>query len=556
MGASGLHVFDMMARAVAQEGTGTCFALLGDANMNFATRLSEAGTRMVYVRHEHCAVAAAMAYARKSGEVGLATVTCGPGVTQLMTALPAAVRARIPMVVLAGEAPISKGWYNQAIDQGPFVTATGASYHALHWPDRLPVAIRDAFLEARMTRRPVVLGVPFDLQHGAWTGSADLPAPSTAILPKVGPVPPNPADVARAADLVAGARRIVVMAGLGAAEAGAAGACRALAERLDAPLATTLPARGLFAGDDFNLGVAGGFSSDVARAVLSEADLVIAVGCSLASHNADAGKLWPKARVLQIDTDPQAVAQRRVAAHAHLRADARLGVEALVQAVPARAPDWRSADLARRIATEPADGSVFAPEPGLHDPRDVVAALEAHLPRDWQMVNSSGHCSYYVAHMPSRPHETFLTIREFGAIGNGTSFAMGVAAARPDDTVVLFDGDGSLLMHVQELETIRRHGMNVLIIVLNDRAYGSEIHKLRAEGLADDGAVFGPTDLAAIARGFGIGGETITDLAELPELIARFAHTGGAAVWDVPISDRVFSPVIRRAHPELAAPQH
>jgi acetolactate synthase I/II/III large subunit len=553
MGASGLHVFDMMARAVAQEGTGTCFALLGDANMNFATRLSEAGTRMVYVRHEHCAVAAAMAYARKSGEVGLATVTCGPGVTQLMTALPAAVRARIPMVVLAGEAPISKGWYNQAIDQAPFVTATGASYHALHWPDRLPVAIRDAFLEARMTRRPVVLGVPFDLQHGAWAGPVDLPAPSTAILPKVGPMPPNPADVARAAELVAGAGRIVVMAGLGAAEAGAAAACRALAERLDAPLATSLPARGLFAGHPHCLGVAGGFSSDVARAVLAEADLVIAVGCSLASHNADAGKLWPKARVLQIDTDPQAVAQGRLAAHAHLRADARLGVEALAAVVSARPVKTCTPELAQRIATTPADGSDFAPEPGLHDPRDVVAALEAHLPRDWQMVNSSGHCSYYVAHMPSRPFDRFLTIREFGAIGNGTSFAMGVAAARPGDTVVLFDGDGSLLMHVQELETIRRHGMNILIIVLNDRAYGSEIHKLRAEGLADDGAVFGPTDLAAIARGFDIGGETITDLAALPGLIAGFARTGGAAVWDVPISDRVFSPVIRRAHPELAA---
>lgn len=553
MGASGLHVFDMMARAVAQEGTGTCFALLGDANMNFATRLSEAGTRMVYVRHEHCAVAAAMAYARKSGEVGLATVTCGPGVTQLMTALPAAVRARIPMVVLAGEAPISKGWYNQAIDQAPFVTATGASYHALHWPDRLPMAIRDAFLEARMTRRPVVLGVPFDLQHGAWTGPAALPSPSTAILPEVGPIPPNPADVARAADLVAGAGRIVVMAGLGAAEAGAAAACRALAERLDAPLATSLPARGLFAGHPHCLGVAGGFSSDVARAVLAKADLVIAVGCSLASHNADAGKLWPKARVLQIDTDPQAVSQGRLAAHAHLRADARLGAEALAAAVAARPVTLCTPELAQRIATTPADGSAFAPEPGLHDPRDVVAALEAHLPGDWQMVNSSGHCSYYVAHMPSRPFDRFLTIREFGAIGNGTSFAMGVAAARPGDTVVLFDGDGSLLMHVQELETIRRHGMNILIIVLNDRAYGSEIHKLRAEGLADDGAVFGPTDLAAIARGFGIGGETITDLAALPELIAGFARTGGAAVWDVPISDRVFSPVIRRAHPELAA---
>jgi thiamine pyrophosphate-dependent acetolactate synthase large subunit-like protein len=343
------------------------------------------------------------------------------------------------------------------------------------------------------------------------------------------------------------------MAGLGAAEAGAAEACRVLAEKLDAPLATTLPARGLFAGHPHSLGVAGGFSSDVAREVFAQADLVIAVGASLASHNADAGKLWPKARVLQIDTDPQAISQGRLAAHAHLRADARLGAEALAAAVGARPAVLCTPDLAQRIATTPADGSTFAREPGLHDPRDVVAALEAHLPRDWQMVNSSGHCSYYFAHMPSRPHETFLTIREFGAIGNGTSFAMGVAAARPGDTVVLFDGDGSLLMHVQELETIRRHGLNILIIVLNDRAYGSEIHKLRAEGLSDAGAVFGATDLAAIARGFGIGGQTITDLADLPALIADFAAKGGAAVWDVPISDRVFSPVIRRAHPELAA---
>jgi thiamine pyrophosphate-dependent acetolactate synthase large subunit-like protein len=104
-------------------------------------------------------------------------------------------------------------------------------------------------------------------------------------------------------------------------------------------------------------------------------------------------------------------------------------------------------------------------------------------------------------------------------------------------------------MHVQELETIARHGLNILIVALNDGAYGSEIHKLRAEGLSDAGAVFGRTDLAAIARGFGLGGETITDLDALPRLVEEFAATGGAAVWDVPISDRVYSPVMARAHP-------
>jgi thiamine pyrophosphate-dependent acetolactate synthase large subunit-like protein len=104
-------------------------------------------------------------------------------------------------------------------------------------------------------------------------------------------------------------------------------------------------------------------------------------------------------------------------------------------------------------------------------------------------------------------------------------------------------------MHVQELETIRRHGMPILIVVMNDGAYGSEIHKLRAEGLPDDGAVFGRPDFGSIARGFGLGGETVHDLGAIPALVEAFARSGGAAVWDIPISDRVTSPVIRRAHP-------
>lgn len=144
------HVYEVLAEAVHREEAWTCLALLG--------------TPFVHVRHEHCAVSAAMSHARATGSVGLATVTCGPGVTQLMTALPAAVRARIPVVVLAGEPPLSAGWYNQGIDQRPFVEATGANYRAVHHVGRMPTAIRDAFLEARSKSLPVVMGLPFDLQ--------------------------------------------------------------------------------------------------------------------------------------------------------------------------------------------------------------------------------------------------------------------------------------------------------------------------------------------------------------------------------------------------------
>ena len=151
--------------------------------------------------------------------------------------------------------------------------------------------------------------------------------------------------------------------------------------------------------------------------------------------------------------------------------------------------------------------------------------------------------------MPGRAQNRFLTIREFGAIGNGISFAMGVAAARPDKPVVLFDGDGSLLMHIQEMETIVRENLNILIVVMNDGAYGSEIHKLRAEGLSDAGAVFGRTDLAAITRGFGAIGQTVKDLSDLPRLVDDFGQNPGPAVWNFMVSDQIMSPVIRRAHP-------
>src|SRR4029077_14602550 len=136
------------------------------------------------------------------------TVTCGPGVTQLVTALPAAVRAHLPLVVFAGEAPLKSGWYNQELDQAPLIAATGAAYHRLHMPERMPVAVRDAFLQSRRERRPVVIGVPFDLQSRPWEGPEKMPTPSHELLPRPSPIPPHPEDVKSAAQLLAKSERI------------------------------------------------------------------------------------------------------------------------------------------------------------------------------------------------------------------------------------------------------------------------------------------------------------------------------------------------------------
>ena len=166
-------------------------------------------------------------------------------------------------------------------------------------------------------------------------------------------------------------------------------------------------------------------------------------------------------------------------------------------------------------------------------PRDVVEALERDLPQDWEMVNSSGHCSWFFAQMPSRPQERFLTIREFGAIGNGISFAMGVAAARPDRKVVLFDGDGSLMMHVQELETIKRHRLNILIVVMNDGAYGAEYIQFTNRGMPPEMSLFNWPDFARVAESLGGAGFTVTSDDDLAELHKRVAGRSGPLLIDV-----------------------
>jgi len=137
-----LKTFEVLADTFIRERVATCFALLGDANMNSAAALVDRGCEFIYVRDEHCAVAAAMAWSRSTGKVGFASVTCGPGVTQITTALPAAVRARIPLVIFAGEAPLSKAWYNQQIEQRAIVEACGARYVSMHDVPAMPGQIR------------------------------------------------------------------------------------------------------------------------------------------------------------------------------------------------------------------------------------------------------------------------------------------------------------------------------------------------------------------------------------------------------------------------------
>lgn len=539
-----MKIYQALADAFHREQVDCCFALLGDANMHWAGALAETGVQCIYTRHEHAAVASATAYARTTDKVGVATVTCGPGLTQTMTILPIAVRAKIPLIVFAGEAPLNKPWYNQGIEQRPFVEACGAGYRSLHNPATMVSDVHRAFADAKKHHKPIVIGVPFDLQQQQFDKPADHTTSDELFVPPA-PISPNEKLIAQAAEWIASAQHPIMLAGLGAVNA--TSSCITLAEKSGALLATTLPAKGLFHDQSFCLGVAGGYATEDAKKIFAESDLVIGIGARLAAHTFDSGKLTPNARVIHIDNNPQAMVHGRKASDLAITSDAMLGAEALQKAVITKS-GWRNADMqirCRSALTLPDHSST--PDGDLH-PAAVIKKLAEIIPHNCHIVNTSGHSAYYTAQMNDHPQSHYTVIRDFGAIGNGTSFAMGTATAHPDRPVVLIDGDGSVLMNIQELETMFRHGLKILIIVLNDGAYGSEVHKLRADGVTDKGSVFGRPDFAAIGRGFGLTGKTFKDLNDIATSMDKFLMSTTATIWDVHISDKIASPQILKAH--------
>ncbi len=542
-----IPIYRAIAQAVAAENVTTHFTLMGDGNMHFATALDEMDqTTTIHMRHEHCTVAAAMAWSGATGGIGLASVTCGPGVTQLMTALTQAARSRVPLVCFAGEAPIHKPWYSQDIDQAALVAPTGAHYVAARSAKGVLDSVQRAFHLARNTRMPVVLGVPYDMQKEP---APDRPyIPSISVHSGTAALAPNPQDISNLTALLAQAKRPIILAGKGVIASGAAKEIEHLADASGALLANTLPAMGLFDHHPYSIGVSGGYSREYAAEVAGQADLVIAFGASLSTHTLDGGKFFGAARTIQVDPDPQGLFEGVTGAQEWVVADAGLTAAALSSGLKGQvvSSELRTQDVAARLARDVNDSAPRISSEGEIDPRSVIEVLDRVIPKDYQMVAGNGHQAFWQAGLRGFQGGNVHVYKNFSAIGSGLSFAIGTSVATGNDRVAFIEGDGSLMMHAQEFDTIRRHGLKMLIIVMNDGAYGSEIHKLRAEGLDDSGAVHGVADFGSIAHGFGLRGVSVTDIAGLETAVSEYEAGDGTMVINVHISDKVASPRMRR----------
>jgi thiamine pyrophosphate-dependent acetolactate synthase large subunit-like protein len=490
----------------------------------------------------------AAGYASAMGSVGFASVTCGPGFTQLMTALSSIERDKLPVVVLAGEVSLGIRYNLQEIDQKPFATACGAHYISAHSPTLIQYHFQEAFRIAQTERRPVVLGVPQDLQK------QDLPnlptyEPSATFISALSPMFPDPAEIDCLTEKLLSAKYPVIIAGQGVLAADADDGVERVADLTGAILGTTLPARGLYDSNQFSVGVIGGYGRTVARECIQNADLIVAFGASLTTYTRSGGKALDHAEIIQVDVEPVGRFQGLKVAQRYVRSDAKIAAAEILKRLgngSRSASRARTPQLAKRIKEEPADDGAFSAQAETVDPRAVFDRLEQLLPKDYDVISGSGHQAYFHTVMRGYDPRRYHHLRNFGAIGNALAYAVGVAEARKNNgKVVLFEGDGGLLMHIQEFEAIQRHGFKLLMVICNDGAYGAEVQSLHQEGLSADVVKFGRPDLASIAAGFGLRGERVTKVEQLEDCIARYESGSAAMLLDVHINELVVSPSYR-----------
>jgi acetolactate synthase I/II/III large subunit len=543
-----MKVYELIADAVAAEGVDTVFAVMGDGNMKWLAAL-EAGhdVRVVYCRHEATAAGMAEGYARLSGRPGICSVTCGPGLSLIATTLIIASRNRTPLLVIAGESPRADRYYQQRFDQSRFAQASEATPIELRDPDSTAEDVCAAFALTR-GGQPVVFSAAFDIQEQeieredrqAYASSAALVGAQQAIAPA--------SDVLDdAARMLAAAQRPAILAGRGAL--GARAELLALADRTGAVVATTLRAKGFFHGHPRDVGVAGGLMSGRARTLLDQADLLVAVGASLNQYTTHNGTMAGNARVLQISVEREELLHgRRMPVHqpagklradCYVQGDAAATVRALVETLPRAAGDAWEAPLAASDEPDMAQPPVELADGTIH-PRDAMTALSRVAREDSRFVIGLGHFWWFpIVFLTAGDASSYLVVPEFGAIGQSFAAAMGAAAADPSRPVVFVEGDGSLMMSVQELDTAVRYGLNIVVVVMNDGGLAAEFHKLDALGLSDNGARIATPDFAKVAEAFGARGARAESLDELETAVARLQAAGGPAVIDAQISDAV-----------------
>lgn len=465
------YVYQSIAQSLVDHDHTTMFGLMGDANLFMVDHyVRECGGEFVPVAFEGSAVLMALAYGRVSGSVGIATVTHGPALTNCVTALTEGVRGRVPMVLLAGDTAVSNPQNLQNIDQRETVKITGAGFEQMRSPQTASYDVAHAIYRAQVEKRPIVLNMPADFMWEEATHEKHV-FPAFSAPAHV----PEGDDLDEAIGMIASAKRPIILAGIGAKDS--VDQIIKLADRLEAPLATTLKAKGMFNDHPFNIDIFGTLSTPAAYEAIAKADCVVAFGTSLHHFTTDKGALMKGKRVVQVN-DTVTEVSKNYHPDAALVADAGLTADNIVwwldeAEIP---PSGFTAELDIDALTAHPKGNPNKSAPGFVNFEYALDRLDTALPKDRFLTTDGGRFMTEVWCRVAAPNaESFIATTNFGSIGLGLQVAIGAGFAVKDRPVVLFTGDGGFMMGgINEFNTAVRMKQDLVVIVANDSAYGAE----------------------------------------------------------------------------------
>ena len=498
----------------------------------------------VLARHEQGATHMADGYARATGKVGVVLVTSGPGATNTVTGIATAYMDSVPMVVITGQ--VTRGVIGtDAFQESDIVGITmPVVKHSflLQSTDDLTRTFREAFYIASTGRPgPVLIDVPSDLSSAEMV----FHYPDNVSLPSYKPTyKGNAKQVKQAVELLASARRPLIMAGGGIVSSHACAELTELAEKLDAPVVTTLMGKGAMrCSNPHNLGPVGMHGSKYANLAVTECDLLLAVGARFSDRvTGKVDEFAPHAKVIHIDIDPAEIGKiidpdvpivgdaRGILASINERLD-KIGVSGVGSEWFSRVCEWRE--------RWPLYASDFADYPDKIAPEVLLSKLSGKLDPEASVVTTEvGQHQMWAHQNIHREHaRTFLSSGGLGTMGFGFPAAIGAKIGRPDDEVVCIAGDGSFQMNSQEMATAAINGVAVKVVVVDNRALGMvhQWQRLFYHERYSFTELDANPDFVKLADAYGWRARSVSDPGELDDALDEMLASDVPYLLDVQI---------------------